>query len=33
MSRKETKNFSGGFIPAELKTNKPRGRTDFSLDW
>ena len=33
MSRKETKNFSGRFIPAELKTNKPRGRTDILLDW
>ena len=33
MSRKETKDFSGGFIPAELKTNKPRGRTEISLDW
>ena len=33
MSRKETNNFSGGFIPAEIKTNKPRGRTEISLDW
>ena len=33
MSTREMKNFSGGFIPAALKTNKPRGRTDISLDW
>ena len=33
MSRKETKKCSGGFFPTELKTNKPRGRTDISLDW
>ena len=32
MSRKDTKNFSGGFFPAELKTTKPRGRT-VSVDW
>ena len=32
MSRKDTKNFAGGFIPAELKTSKPRGRT-VSVDW
>ena len=33
MTRKETKDFSGGLILAELKTNKPRGRTEISLDW
>ena len=33
MSRKETKVFSGGFIPAELKANKPHGNTETSLDW
>ena len=33
MSREEAKDFSGGFIPAESKTNKPRGRTEVSLDW
>ena len=32
MSRKDTRIFSGGFIPAELKTSKPRGRT-LSVDW
>ena len=32
MSREDTKNFAGGFIPAELKTKKPRGRT-VSVDW
>ena len=32
MSRKDTKNFSGGFIPAELKTTKPRGRIVL-VDW
>ena len=32
MSRKDTKNFSGGFIPAELETMKPCGRT-VSVDW
>ena len=32
ISRKDTKNFSGGFFPAELKTTKPRGRT-VSVDW
>ena len=31
MSRKDTKNFSGGFFPAEMK-KKPRGRT-VSVDW
>ena len=33
MSRKETKDFPGGFDPLELKTNKPRGRTETTLDW
>ena len=32
MSRTDTKNISGGFIPAELKTTKPRGLT-VSVDW
>ena len=32
MSRKDTKSFAGGFIPAELKTSKRRGRT-VSVDW
>ena len=32
MNRKDTKHFSGGFIPAELKTSKPRGCT-VSVDW
>ena len=33
MSRKETKDFTGGSNPSELKTNKPRGRTETLLDW
>ena len=33
MSRKETRNFAGGFIPPELKTTKPRGRANSLLDW
>ena len=32
MRKKRTKNFAGGFIPAEIKTTKPRGRT-VSVDW
>ena len=32
MSRRDTKNFTGGFIPSDLKTTKPRGRTA-SVDW
>ena len=32
MSRKDTRNFTGGFIPKELKTNEPRGRA-VSVDW
>ena len=33
MSRKETRNFAGGFIPPELKTTKTRGRAKISRDW
>ena len=32
MSRKDTKKFTDGFIPAELKITRPRGRT-VSVDW
>ena len=32
MSRKDTRNFTGGFISKELKTNEPRGRA-VSVDW
>ena len=32
ISRKDTKNFAGGFIPTVLKSTKPRGRT-VSVDW
>ena len=31
-SQKDTRNFTGGFIPKELKTNEPRGRA-VSFDW
>ena len=33
MSRKETKDFTGGFNPSEVKTNLPRGRTETLLNW
>ena len=32
MSRKHTRNFTGSFIPKELKTNEARGRA-VSIDW
>ena len=32
MSQKDTRNFTGGFIMSDLKTNKPRGRA-VSVDW
>ena len=32
ISRKDTRNFTGGFIPSDQKTTKPRGRT-VSVDW
>ena len=32
MSRKDTRNFTGGFISKELKTNESRGRA-VSVDW
>ena len=32
MSRKDTRNFTGGFIPSDQKSTKPRCRT-ISVDW